>query len=98
LEGHDDRQFRALFNGVEVARIPTSALTRDAPVYRRPIERPKLQDQLEQLDLSDIAEPTDLGSTLKLLIGSPNIASKEWIYRQYDHFVRSNTVVARGCQ
>ena len=92
----DDRQFRALFNGVEVARIPTSALTRDAPVYRRPVERPKLQDQLEQLDLSKIAEPTDLGSTLKLLIGSPNIASKEWIYRQYDHFVRSNTVVAPG--
>jgi len=37
-----------------------------------------------------------LGSTVKLLIGSPNIASKEWVYRQYDHFVRSNTVVAPG--
>ena len=92
----DDRQFRALFDGVEVACIPISALTKEAPVYQRPVERPKLQDQLEQLDLSNIAEPTDLGSTVKLLIGSPNIASKEWVYRQYDHFVRSNTVVAPG--
>jgi phosphoribosylformylglycinamidine synthase II len=33
---------------------------------------------------------------LKHLLGSPNIASKEWVYRQYDHFVRSNTVVAPG--
>jgi phosphoribosylformylglycinamidine synthase len=92
----DDRQFRALFHGVEVACIPISALTKEAPVYQRPVERPKLQDQLEQLDLSNIAEPTDLGSTVKLLIGSPNIASKEWIYRQYDYFVRSNTVIAPG--
>jgi phosphoribosylformylglycinamidine synthase subunit PurL len=92
----DDRQFRALFGGVEIASIPISALTQEAPVYQRPIERPKLQDQLEQLDLSNIAEPTDLGATLKLILGSPNIASKEWIYRQYDYFVRSNTVIAPG--
>ena len=92
----DDRQFRALFEGDEVVSIPISALIKEAPVYQRPAERPKLQDQLEQLDLSNIAEPTDLGSTLKLLLGSPNIASKEWVYRQYDHFVRSNTVIAPG--
>ncbi|HXV84437.1 MAG TPA: phosphoribosylformylglycinamidine synthase subunit PurL [Candidatus Binatia bacterium] len=92
----DDRQFHALYNGVEVARIPIAALTKEAPVYERSAERPKLQDQLEQLDLSQIAEPADLGGTLKLFIGSPNLASKEWIYRQYDHFVRGNTVVGPG--
>ncbi len=92
----DDRQFHAIFNGVEVACIPITALTKEAPVYKRTVERPKLQDQLEQLDLSNIAEPTDLGATVKLLLGSPNIASKEWVYRQYDHFVRSNTVIAPG--
>jgi phosphoribosylformylglycinamidine synthase len=92
----EDRQFRALFNGIEVACIPIEALTKEAPVYQRPVERPKLQDQLEQLDLSQITEPADLGATLKLLLGSPNLASKEWIYRQYDHFVRGNTVVGPG--
>jgi phosphoribosylformylglycinamidine synthase subunit PurL len=92
----DDNEFRALFNGVEVARIPISALTKEAPVYHRPAERPKSQDDLEQLDLSLIREPKDLGATLKLLLASPNIASKEWVYRQYDYYVRSNTVVAPG--
>ena len=92
----DDNEFRALFNGVEVARIPISALTKEAPVYHRPAERPKSQDELEQLDLSSIAEPKDLGATLKLMLGAPNIASKEWVYRQYDYYVRSNTVVAPG--
>jgi phosphoribosylformylglycinamidine synthase len=92
----DNQQFRAFFNNVEVACIPIHALTKEAPVYQRPAERPKHHDQLEQLDLAKIAEPADLGATLKLLLGSPNIASKEWVYRQYDHFVRSNTVVAPG--
>jgi phosphoribosylformylglycinamidine synthase len=51
---------------------------------------------LQKLDLSKIEAPKDLGKTLKTLLDSPNIASKEWVYRQYDHFVRSNTVVSPG--
>jgi len=96
--GHvtDDRQFRALFGGAEVARIPVAALTKDAPVYQRPAASPASQDQLQHLDLAAIPEPKDLGATLKRLLASPNIASKEWIFRQYDHYVRSNTVVAPG--
>ena len=91
-----DQQFRARFGGVEVARIPIGALTKEAPVYQRLAARPPQQDQLQHFDLSAIATPADLGATLKELLGSPNIASKEWIYRQYDHYVRSNTVVAPG--
>jgi phosphoribosylformylglycinamidine synthase len=67
-----------------------------APVYQRPAARPPHQDQVQHLDLSAIAAPADLGATLKELLGSPNITSKEWVYRQYDHYVRSNTVVAPG--
>jgi len=91
-----DRKFRALFEGTEVVSIPVSALTEEAPVYQRPVRRPEGRDALEQLDLTQIEEPKDLGVCLKHLLGSPNIASKEWVYRQYDHFVRSNTVVAPG--
>jgi len=91
-----DQQFRARFGGIEVARIPIGALTKEAPVYQRPTARPPHQDQLQHLDLSAIAAPADLGATLRELLGSPNIASKEWVYRQYDHYVRSNTVVAPG--
>jgi phosphoribosylformylglycinamidine synthase subunit PurL len=92
----DDQQFCALWDGEEVARIPIRALTREAPVYRRPAARPADQDQLQQLDLATVKEPKDLAAAFKQLLGSPNIASKEWIFRQYDHLVRTNTVVAPG--
>ncbi|MCH7569283.1 MAG: phosphoribosylformylglycinamidine synthase subunit PurL, partial [Deltaproteobacteria bacterium] len=72
-----DRQFRALFNGTEVARIPISALTSEAPVYSRSAERPKDQDEVQTLDMKKIAEPEDLGAALKRLLDSPNLASKE---------------------
>jgi phosphoribosylformylglycinamidine synthase len=96
--GHvtDDQQFRALWNGEEVAKIPITALTKDAPVYQRPAARPANLDELQQLDLSTIPQPPDLATTLKQMLASPNIASKEWIYHQYDQFVRSNTIVAPG--
>ena len=92
----DDQLFRALWDGDEVARIPIRALTKDAPAYQRPAARPADHDQLQQLDLATVREPKDLAATFKQLLASPNIASKEWIFRQYDHFVRTNTVVAPG--
>ena len=92
----DDQRFRALWQGEEVARIPIRMLTKDAPVYQRPATRPANHEQIQQLDLSSVAEPSDLSAAFKQLLASPNIASKEWIYRQYDHFVRTNTVVAPG--
>ncbi|HEV8342474.1 MAG TPA: phosphoribosylformylglycinamidine synthase subunit PurL [Candidatus Binatia bacterium] len=91
-----DRLFRASFNGEEVVRIPIAALTAEAPVYHRPAERPQSQDEIQKLELSQVEVPKDLGATLKNLLDSPNIASKRWVYRQYDQFVRSNTVVAPG--
>ena len=96
--GHvtDDHQFRAFFDGEEVVHIPVAALTKEAPVYDRPAERPASHDALEQLDLSEIQEPADLTAALKSMLASPNIASKEWVYRQYDYYVRSNTVIAPG--
>jgi phosphoribosylformylglycinamidine synthase len=92
----EEQQFRAVFDGAEVARIPITALTKEAPIYQRPARRPSNHDEMQYLDVSTLQEPKDLGATLKLLLSSPNLASKEWVYRQYDHFVRSNTVVAPG--
>jgi phosphoribosylformylglycinamidine synthase len=92
----DDQQFHALWHNREVARIPISALTKDAPGYQRPATRPAYQERVQQFDLAKLKEPADLNLALKQLLGSPNIASKEWIYRQYDHYVRSNTVIAPG--
>jgi phosphoribosylformylglycinamidine synthase subunit PurL len=92
----DDQQFRAFWNGEEVVRIPISALTKEAPVYQRPAARPGGQDEIQHLDHAMINEPKDLAAAFKQLLAAPNIASKQWIYRQYDQFVRTNTVVASG--
>jgi len=92
----DDQQFRALWQKHDVAQIPIRALTKDAPAYQRPATRPVYQEQVQQFDLAKLKEPGDLNAALKQLLGAPNIASKEWIYRQYDHYVRANTVIAPG--
>jgi phosphoribosylformylglycinamidine synthase subunit PurL len=92
----DDQQFRARWQGEDVVRIPIAVLTKDAPVYQRPTARPASLDQIQQFDLSKLKPPEDLSSAFKRLLESPNIASKEWIYRQYDQFVRTNTVIASG--
>jgi phosphoribosylformylglycinamidine synthase II len=91
-----DGYLRAFFDGAEVVCVPVAALTKEAPVYHRSGAPPPGHEQVQQLDVSAIPEPKDLGETLKQLLSSPNIASKEWIFRQYDYYVRSNTVVAPG--
>lgn len=79
-----------------VAMIPIKPLTDNAPLYKRPIKKPASQDDVQTLDLKNIPEPKNYNETLLTLLSSPNIASKEWIYRQYDHMVRTDTVVLPG--
>src|SRR5256885_12833616 len=88
----DDGMLRVKDRGVVVAEIPNRALTDEAPVYRRPMERPDYLDEVQRLDLEALsrAAKTDHTGTLLAVLGSPTIASKKWIYRQYDHMVRTN--------
>ncbi len=92
----DDGQFRASWDGEEVVRIPVAALTDDAPVYERPTAEPVDLAERQSLDLATIPLPTDYGQVLLQLLTSPNLASKEWVYHQYDSFVCGNTVVQPG--
>ena len=92
----DEPVFRVLSEGREVATIPVAALTDSAPVYDRPSARPAHQDALQRLDTAAVPRPASMDRVLERLLESPNIASREWVYRQYDHYVRSNTVVAPG--
>jgi phosphoribosylformylglycinamidine synthase subunit PurL len=82
--------------GKAVAELPIPPLTDQAPSYDRPRHRPAWQDDLQKLDLDSIPEPRDLAGALKQVLGSPSVASKEWIYRQYDHMVRIGTAVRPG--
>lgn len=92
----DDGVFRARWHGEDVVRIPVSALTDDAPVYDRPTAQPTDFAERQQLDLASVPTPEDYGQVLLRLLTSPNLASKEWVYRQYDSFVCGNTVVQPG--
>ncbi|HHL39557.1 MAG TPA: phosphoribosylformylglycinamidine synthase subunit PurL [Deltaproteobacteria bacterium] len=78
------------------ADIPVDALTDAAPVYDRPAARPPSHDGAARLDTAGLPVPDDLGAALVTLMGSLNIASKRWVYRQYDHTVRTDTVVSPG--
>ena len=91
----DDGLMRVRERGTVVAEIPTGALTDDAPVYKRPMATPSYLADVQKLSLPD-RPPTDDVDALRTLLASPAIASKRWVYRQYDHMVRTNTLVLPG--
>ena len=82
--------------GSAEASVPVELLT-DPPLYQPPAVRPSWMDELHATDLSALPLPSGSPSQILLrLLASPNIASRRWIYRQYDHQVQTNTVVAPG--
>jgi phosphoribosylformylglycinamidine synthase len=80
--------------GETVAELPIAPLTDDAPSYDRPRSRPSWQDEVQRL--WEVRQPDDLVGALKKVLASPSVASKEWVYRQYDHMVRIGTAVRPG--
>ena len=92
----DDGLMRVKENGVTVAEIPAKVLADDAPVYVREEKEPAYLKKARSLDPRSLGNPGDLNAALLKLLDSPTIASKEWIYHQYDHMVRTNTVVLPG--
>jgi phosphoribosylformylglycinamidine synthase len=79
-----------------VAEIPNEALTDDAPLYKRPLERWEPPVAREMPENIELAEPGDLTEQFKHLLASPNICGKRWVWQQYDHMVQTNTVEAPG--
>jgi phosphoribosylformylglycinamidine synthase subunit PurL len=71
-----------------VADLPVEPLTEGAPRYERPMRPHPALPALHAFDPGTLPEPDDLGGVLIELLGRPSIASKEWVYRQYDHTVR----------
>jgi len=95
-----DGKLRVKENGKVVAEIPNGALTDEAPLYQRPMSRPEYLDAVQELDLDALGARNpairDDSSALLALLASPAIGSKRWVYRQYDHMVRTNTVTMPG--
>ena len=87
----DTGRMQAFHNGEMVADIPVEALTDEAPRYERPMVAPTKASA--PLKVFKAADYTD---ALRILLASGNIASKQWVYRQYDHMVRTNTAILPG--
>jgi phosphoribosylformylglycinamidine synthase len=91
-----DGLLRVRHRGGIVAEIPNRALTDDAPVYRRPMEPPGYLAEVQQLDLASLGTAPSSNAALLTLVAAPTVASKEWVYRQYDHMVQTNTINLPG--
>lgn len=91
-----DGMLRVIDQGAVVAEIPAKALADDGPRYERSYSPPAFQDMLTNLNYDAIADVKDASAALLSLLASPTIASKRWVYEQYDHMVRTNTMVRPG--
>ncbi|MEL7061348.1 MAG: phosphoribosylformylglycinamidine synthase subunit PurL [Acidobacteriota bacterium] len=85
---------RVLHEGEEVASIPVDPLAQAGPMYRRPVAVPS--DIEERQQPPEVPEPEDLTGTLERLLDTPQMGSTRWIWQQYDHTVRTNTVTGPG--
>ena len=92
----NDGRLHVKERGQTVAEIPTAALTDGAPVYERPMMEPAYIAEAAQLALRSLGKPPAPSMVFTRLLASPTIASKRWVYRQYDHMVRTNTLVMPG--
>ncbi|HEV8532840.1 MAG TPA: phosphoribosylformylglycinamidine synthase subunit PurL [Methylomirabilota bacterium] len=92
----DDGCLRVRMKSAVVAEVPVKALTDEAPIYDKPTARPGWQDGLGAFDPLTLPASADCSEALMMLLGSPGIASKAWVYRQYDQQVGINTLVMPG--
>ena len=87
----DHQHMRVMHNGETVADIPVSSLTDEAPLYERP-----MRAYGNGAAPAGAMDTDDWNGALLKLIATPNLASKQHVYRQYDHMVRTNTAVLPG--
>jgi phosphoribosylformylglycinamidine synthase subunit PurL len=87
---------RARSHGEVVAEVPARSLAEDGPVYRRPMSPPAELDDLVADDPTFAATDADPAEALLRLLGSANVASKRWVFEQYDSLVQGNTLGGPG--
>jgi phosphoribosylformylglycinamidine synthase len=82
--------------GKLVVDIPAKKIADESPVYQREAKEPAYIAEVKTFRLDGIADTTAPADVLKKLLAWPSIASKNWVYRQYDHQVRDGSVVLPG--
>jgi phosphoribosylformylglycinamidine synthase II len=91
-----DNVMRVRQHGELVAEIPNEALTDNAPLYKRPLERWEPPVEREMPSTIHLTEAGDLTNNFKQLLASTNVCGKRWVWQQYDHMVQTNTVETPG--
>jgi phosphoribosylformylglycinamidine synthase II len=92
----DTGRLTLIHHGKVVGDMPIRALVDECPVYHKPSHVPEYYVRNASVDCSAYPEIVDVQGALLRLLASPTIASKEWIYSQYDYMVRTETVVMPG--
>jgi len=92
----DDGRMRIQWKGETVVDIPVDPVAKSAPELDRPVAAPADLGERQKLDLASIAPEEDFEAALCALLDSPNLGSKEWIYRQYDQLVQGDTLIRPG--
>lgn len=92
----DTGQMIVKHNGKVVVDIPAAKLANEAPVYQRESREPAYLKQVRAFTLTGVEDTQNPTEDLKALLNTPSIASKNWVYRQYDFMVRDSTVVPPG--
>lgn len=87
-------QLRVGFHGEIVVDIPVSAIVDLCPIYERPYAA--AAQPRKEINIREIPIPEDFNKILMNLVASPTIANKEWVFRQYDHMVQTNTILLPG--
>ncbi len=85
------------WNGEVVCDIPLGPLAADAPLYDRPyLSKEEYKAWAQVKPLGDVPQSTDIGADLLKLMATPSLASKRWIYEQYDSQVGADTLQTGG--
>ena len=91
------RNFTVKYKKEIVVNLPVSLLTDDCPVYKRPIRKPKKLKGVKRINSENIKKIKYSSKDLFLkLLNDVNICSREWVYRQFDYMVGTNTVLPPG--
>ncbi|WP_379148693.1 phosphoribosylformylglycinamidine synthase subunit PurL [Paenibacillus sp. sgz500992] len=92
----DDGRLKLFHHGEVVGDMPVTALVDECPIYNKPSAVPAYYEENASVDTLRYAEVTDLGGALRTVLASPTVASKAWVYNQYDYMVRTSTAVRPG--
>ncbi|AIQ27415.1 MULTISPECIES: phosphoribosylformylglycinamidine synthase subunit PurL [unclassified Paenibacillus] len=92
----DDGRLKLFHHGEVVGDMPVTALVDECPIYNKPSAVPAYYEENAAVDTLRYDEVTDLGGALRTVLGSPTVASKAWVYNQYDYMVRTSTAVRPG--